>query len=84
MGNSSRLSPADHHHDGGEDYGGKTLNFWRVHFDQIAFTLDVLSDENLHQIGHAIRLRDAKWDSMYVVTVGGLSDHGQPARYREP
>ena len=53
-----------------------THNHWNPWvFEEIAFTLDVLADENLHQIGHAVRLKSKNYPNMYVVMVGGEEDN---------
>jgi hypothetical protein len=50
-------------------------NQWGIFFDEIALTLDVAHSSQLHTLGHSIRLRDARYPSMYVVNSGGSQDN---------
>ena len=52
------------------------IDKWFTHyFHRISFTMDVLGDENLHQVGHAVRLKSARYPDKYVVMVGGQEDN---------
>lgn len=44
---------------------------WERYFEQISFGLDIFGNENLYQLGHAVRLKDHTYPDMYVVMVGG-------------